>query len=76
MYEVTGAAKGCQDLHRVIDTHKDYIQTTTKGPLVPHTGNSEGRKLIGEDKQKVRAYAKLLHASNSKLMLLFFFIVR
>lgn len=53
VYEVTGEDKGCRDLSRVIDAHRDYIQTTTKGPLVPRTGKSERRKLIGEDKQKV-----------------------
>ena len=55
-YEVAGEEKACQDLCRVIGTHKEYVQTTTKGPLIPHTEDSKIGKLIGEDKQKVNKY--------------------
>ena len=56
-YGVAGEEKACQDLCRVIGAHREYIQTTTKGPLVPHTEDSKTGKLIGEDKQKVIKYS-------------------
>lgn len=56
LYKVTGGPEGEATLQRVISAHKDTIQTTTKGPLLPKTGDRSLNGLMAEEDQKVSAY--------------------
>ena len=55
LYEIqeVGVAGGGASLTRVIQEHKDYIQTTTKGPVTPRTLDSDLPQKLIEDEQKV-----------------------
>ena len=55
LYKVqeVGGETGGVSLTRVIEEHKEYIETTTKGPVTPWTSNSDLSKTIVEEKQKV-----------------------
>lgn len=58
LYEVqeVGGAGGGASLSRVIQSHRDHIETTTKGPVNPRTLTSDLSNLLIEDMQKVRMY--------------------
>lgn len=44
---------GVGDFNRVVTTHKEYIQLTTKGPLFYKTADRNLGGAVGEDSQKV-----------------------
>ena len=51
LYEVQEV--GGASLTRVIQEHKEYIESTTKGPLSPKTLNFDLSQMIIEEEQKV-----------------------
>lgn len=55
LYEIqeVGGAGGGASLSRVIEEHKDYIESTTKGPLNPKDVNSDLSEVLVEEEQKV-----------------------
>ncbi|XP_003385671.1 PREDICTED: isoleucine--tRNA ligase, cytoplasmic [Amphimedon queenslandica] len=54
LYKVTGSPEGEATLQRVISTHKDAIQTTTKGPLLSKTDDRSLNGLMAEEDQKMK----------------------
>ena len=56
LYEIqeVGGAGGGASLAGVIQEHKDYIESTTKGPLNPRDLNSDLSQVLVEEKQKVQ----------------------
>ena len=53
LYEVSGDPGPTHSLQRVIQTHKQYIESTTKGPIVAAQQGAEKTRVIAEDKQMV-----------------------
>ena len=52
LYKVGGEGGGAS-LTRVIENHREYIETTTKGPVNPWTSTSDLSHKIVEEEQKV-----------------------
>lgn len=55
LYKVGGEGGGAS-LTRVIEGHREYIETTTKGPVNPWTLDSDLSNKIVEEEQKVKYF--------------------
>jgi isoleucyl-tRNA synthetase len=53
LFELTGNDEGVAKMERIVSTHKDNIQSTTKGPLFKKTAERSLSGMLGEDNQKV-----------------------
>ena len=53
-----GGAEGVATLSRVVPEHKEYIESTTKGPVNPRTSNSDLSQQLIEDEQKVQTWRR------------------
>ena len=52
LYEVGGEGGGAS-LSHIIQHHREYIQSTTKGPVNPRTSDSDLSQQLIEEEQKV-----------------------
>jgi isoleucyl-tRNA synthetase len=54
LFELTGNDEGVAKMERIVSTHKDNIQSTTKGPLFKKTAERSLSGMLGEDNQKMK----------------------
>ncbi|CAI8001069.1 Isoleucine--tRNA ligase, cytoplasmic, partial [Geodia barretti] len=59
LYKVGGEGGGAS-LTRVIENHREYIETTTKGPVNPWTSTSDLSHKIVEEEQKMKGLADVM----------------
>lgn len=61
LYEVSGDSGPTHSLQRVIEAHKQYIESTTKGPIVAAQQGAEKTQVIAEDQQMVLGQISVVH---------------
>ena len=56
MWEIRGMDEANRSLKRIISEYKDYIESTTKGPLMERAKVSDFGGVIVKEDQKVSAH--------------------
>jgi hypothetical protein len=58
VWEVRGMGEADRSLKRIISDYKDYIESTTKGPVVERAKVKDFGGIIVKEDQKVRTHRK------------------